>query len=47
MPNAPKTPTRTFRCPEDLWQKAKEKAADTGLTVTDILLAALINFVED
>jgi non-ribosomal peptide synthetase component F len=47
MPNAPKTPTRTFRCPDNIWQAAKEKAAQDGLTLTDILLAALISYTED
>lgn len=47
MPNAPKTPTRTFRCPDDLWQKAKDKVAEEGRTVTDVLIDALITYVED
>lgn len=47
MPNAPKTPTRTFRCPDWLWNDAKKKAAAQGLTVTEILLAALLALVEE
>lgn len=47
MPNAPKTPTRTFRCPDDLWQKAKEQAAEDGITVTEVLISALISYTED
>ena len=47
MPNAPKTPTRTFRCPEDLWQAAKDKAAVQECTVTDVLITALQDYVSD
>lgn len=46
MPNAPKTPTRTFRCPDALWAAAKERAARDGLTVTDVLIAALSQYVD-
>lgn len=45
--NAPKTPTKTFRCPDELWQRAKERAREEGLTVTDVLISALITFVEE
>lgn len=41
-----KTPTRTFRCPDDLWQAAKDKAQEKGITVTDVLIGALQEFVE-
>ena len=47
MPNVPKTPTRTFRGPTDLWQRAKDKAAEQGVTVTDVLIKALVLYVED
>jgi hypothetical protein len=47
MPNAPKTPTRTVRVPDDLWHAAKDKAAAEEKTVTDIILSALRTFVEE
>ena len=47
MPNAPKTPTRTFRCPDDLWARAKQKSAESGVTVTDVLIEALVAFVDE
>ncbi len=46
MPNAPKTPTRTFRCPDDLWNAAKDKAAVEDRTVTDVLIKALQEYVK-
>ena len=47
MPNAPKTPTRTFRCPDDLWAAAKDKAAVEEITVTDVLIQALKDYVAE
>lgn len=49
MPNSPKTPTRTFRCPNALWEAAKEKAALTEppVTVTQVILKALEDFVAE
>lgn len=47
MPNAPKTPTRTFRCPDDLWEAAKDKAAVESRTVTDVLIKALKDYVAE
>lgn len=47
MPNAPKTPTRTFRCPTDLWEAAKDKAAVEEKTVTEVLIKALNAYVAD
>ena len=46
MPNAPKTPTRTFRCPDEVWNAAKEKAAQEGQTVTEIILEALRDYAD-
>lgn len=45
MPNAPKTPTRTVRVADDLWNAVKEKAKDEGKTITDVIIAALKEFV--
>jgi hypothetical protein len=30
MPNKPKTPLHSFRCPDDLWEAAKAKAEARG-----------------
>lgn len=46
MPNAPKTPTRTVRVPDDLWLAAQKKAAEHNITVTSVLIAALAFFVD-
>jgi predicted HicB family RNase H-like nuclease len=40
------TPTRTVRVSDELWNAAKEKAAEQGVTVTDVLITALEEFVE-
>ncbi len=47
MPNSPKTPTRTFRCEDALWNAAKEKTAANGTTITDVLRTALVEYVAD
>jgi hypothetical protein len=47
VPNAPKTPTRTFRCPDVLWNAAKDKAAIEEKTVTDVLIEALVAFTQE
>ena len=39
-----KTPTRTFRCPDALWNAAKTKAAELDVTLTDVLIEALEEF---
>lgn len=45
MPNQPKTPARSVRVPDALWQAAKERADVKGETVTDVLLRALQRYV--
>lgn len=47
MPNQPATPNRTVRIPDDIWEAAKEKAADEGETVTDVIIRALQRYVRD
>lgn len=47
VPNQPATPTRTFRCPDELWQAALRKATDRGETVTDVILRALTRYVRE
>jgi hypothetical protein len=47
VPNAPKTPTRTVRVAERLWGPAKEKAHSKGMTVTEIIVKALEDFLAE
>lgn len=47
MPNAPKTPTRTFRCPDLLWRKAQERCREQGRTLTSVLIEALEDLLEE
>jgi hypothetical protein len=44
LPNSPKTPTRTVRVPDDLWNEAKVKTAAEGTTITNVILAALRDY---
>ena len=45
MPNQPKTPVRTLRVPDELWQAAKTKAATKGTTISAELNAFLRRWV--
>lgn len=45
MPNQPKTPLRSVRVPDDVWDAVKAKAEDRGETVTDVILRALRRYV--
>jgi hypothetical protein len=45
MPNAPKTPSRNVRVPDDLWQTAMAKALDRGETLSDVIRKALERYV--
>jgi len=47
MPNAPKTPTRTIRVPDDLWKDVQKKAAREGVTVTSVILKALETYLTE
>jgi len=47
MPNAPKTPTRTIRVADDLWQAVQKKAAVEGVTVTSVIIAALETYLTE
>ena len=46
VPNKPKTPIRSFRIPEDLYEQAKAKAAERGESLTDVVKAALERYVK-
>jgi predicted DNA binding CopG/RHH family protein len=47
MPNAPKTPTRTIRVPDDLWLAVQKKAKKEGITVTSIIIKALEDYLKE
>jgi predicted transcriptional regulator len=47
MPNAPKTPTRTIRVPDDLWLAVQRKAKKENVTVTSIIIKALETYVHE
>jgi hypothetical protein len=45
MPNAPKTPTRTIRVPDNLWLPVQKKAALEKVTVTSVIIKALEDYL--
>jgi hypothetical protein len=45
MPNAPKTPTRTIRVSNDLWNAVKDKAAIEERTVTEVIIEELKKYI--
>ena len=47
MPNAPKTPTRTLRVDDELWQAVQEQARIDGVTVTSIIIDALLAYLKN
>lgn len=47
MPNAPKTPKRSVRVPEELWRAVMEKAHRRGETVTEVIVRALKRYLRD
>jgi hypothetical protein len=47
VPNAPRTPNRSVRVPEDLWVEAKRLAAEQGETVTEVIVRCLRQYVAD
>lgn len=47
VPNAPKTPHRSFRIPDDIYLPAKEKAAAEGTTLSDVVRDALLDYIDD
>lgn len=40
VPNAPRTPVRSVRVPDELWEELQRVADDKGETVTDVILRA-------
>ena len=47
MPNQPKTPARSVRVPQPLWDAAKACADANDETVTDVIVAALEAYTAD
>lgn len=45
MPNAPKTPTRSIRIPDDVWAEARDVASANGETTTDIVNRLLVKYL--
>lgn len=41
VPNKPKTPLRSFRIPDDIYEAAQRKAAEKGESVSDVVRRAL------
>ena len=41
MPNQPKTPQRTVRVPDEVWDAAKVKAKERGDNLSDVIRRAL------
>lgn len=46
VPNAPRTPTHGFRCPDDLYRDAKFFAEQDGETISDVLRRELERYVK-
>lgn len=45
VPNQPRTPLRSFRIPDELYEAAQAKAADKGESVSDVVRRALERYV--
>lgn len=46
VPNKPKTPLRSFRIPDDVYQAAQAKAAEKGESVSDVVRRALERYAK-
>lgn len=44
MPNQPKTPIRSFRVPDEIWQAALARAQREGTTLTALLVDYLTDY---
>lgn len=47
MPNQPKTPAASFRLGEDLIGRTKARAERDGVTATEVVRAALEQYLKD
>ena len=46
VPNAPKTPLRSFRIPDEVYRAAQEKARERGESVSDVVRKALERYAK-
>lgn len=46
VPNQPRTPLRSFRIPDDLYEAAQKKAEEKGESVSDVVRRALERYVK-
>lgn len=46
VPNSPKTPHHSFRCPDDLWEAAKSMAESGDKSLAEVLRAFLRFYVD-
>lgn len=46
VPNKPKTPLHSFRCPDDLWEAAKAKAEERGENLSEELRKMVERYVK-
>lgn len=46
VPNQPKTPMHSFRCPDELWEAAKATADKRGESVAEVLRKTLERYVK-
>lgn len=45
MPNQPKTPHRSVRLNDDIWDALREIGEQTGLSVSELMRLALTDFI--
>lgn len=45
MPNQPKTPHRSVRLHDDIWEALRDIGQQTGLTVSEVMRLALTDFI--
>jgi NRPS condensation-like uncharacterized protein len=46
-PNKPRTPVRTVRVEDEIWEPAKARAKAEGRTVSDVIRARLAEWIDD
>lgn len=47
MPNAPRTPVRSVRIPDEVWEALRRRADERGETITDVILRAIHRYLRD
>ena len=45
MPNQPKTPHRSVRLNDDIWEALRQIGEQTGLSVSEVMRLALTDFI--